>query len=112
MLADYRLDDAIQLRGRRFTQDELLVIDNKVKTHYDEGRTVISRKICEELNWRQPNGWLKDRACREVLVKLSQRGMIVLPKSRKHVKATPEIQESKLKVSPIEEIEIGNVEFN
>lgn len=104
-------DSTIRLRGRMFTQNELLIIDSKVKAHYDEGRTVISRKICEELNWRQPNGWLKDRACREVLIKLSQRGIIVLPQSRKPVRLTPIIKNAKRKDSPIEETEINQIDF-
>lgn len=102
----------IRLRGRMFTHDELLVISNNVKAHYDEGRTVISRKICEELNWRQPNGWLKDRACREVLIKLSQQGIIVLPQSRKPVRLTAKLKDTKPKVSPIEETEINQLDFN
>lgn len=106
-------DSTIMLRGRMFTQDELLVIGNKVKVHYDEGRTVISRKICEELNWRQPNGWLKDRACREVLIKLSQRGMITLPKSRKSVNRNPNPRlNPKPTKSPIAEIEINEIDLS
>lgn len=111
MEAHSLLDSTITLRGRMFSQDELLVIDSKVRAYYDEGRTFISRKICEELNWRQPNGWLKDRACREVLIKLSQRGMIVLPPSRKPVRLKPKFITIKNKVSPIEELEINQIDF-
>ena len=42
-------------------------------------RIDISRKVCEVLNWRQANGRLKDAACREVLRKMEQRGLINLP---------------------------------
>lgn len=95
---------SILLRGRLFTSNELMIINEKVTEHYDAGRTVISRKICEELDWRQPNGWLKDRACRDVLVKLFQRGLIKLPSSRKKLR-NPN-RNLKPVACPINEIEI------
>jgi hypothetical protein len=42
-------------------------------------RIDISRKVCQILNWRQANGRLKDAACREVLRKMEQQGLINLP---------------------------------
>lgn len=35
--------------------------------------------LCRVLGWRQPNGWLKDRACRDALRRLHELGLIVLP---------------------------------
>ncbi len=35
--------------------------------------------ICKELDWKQPNGWLKDRACRDVLLQMEKMGLITLP---------------------------------
>lgn len=69
----------ILLRGRLFTSDDLEVIVRCVDKHYTEGRTRISEIVCQELDWRQPNGWLKDRACRDVLRKLDSLGLIKLP---------------------------------
>lgn len=102
-LASY-LSDGICLRGRLFTSEELVLINEKVSKHYDEGRTAISIKICEELGWRQPNGWLKDRACRDVLQKLSQRGLIDLPISRKKPRVDGKLL--KPEKSPVAENEI------
>lgn len=45
------------------------------------GRTRISEKVCEALGWRQPNGWAKDRACRDVLRALDAARFIALPPS-------------------------------
>ncbi len=67
------------LRGRSFTPEEIDLISELTRKHYDRGRSFISARVCEELNWRQPNGWLKDRACREVLVQLDARNLISLP---------------------------------
>ena len=69
----------ITIRGRRFTPEELEFIQHTVNEQYDSGRTHISRVVCEELDWRQPNGWLKDRACRDVLRQLDAMGLTVLP---------------------------------
>lgn len=73
------IDNPLILRGRRFSESDLEVIARCVKRHYDAGRTAISCVVCEELDWRQPNGWLKDRACRDVLRQLESRGVIDLP---------------------------------
>jgi hypothetical protein len=35
--------------------------------------------LCRLWNWRQPNGQLKDMACREILLTLKRKGLIVLP---------------------------------
>lgn len=69
----------LTLRGRTFTAEAIETIRICVEEYFDYGRTAISRAICERLDWRQPNGWLKDRACRDVLLTLEQRGLIALP---------------------------------
>jgi hypothetical protein len=50
-----------------------------VKEHYSDGRTRISEAVCYRLGWRQPNGWLKDRACRDALRQLEQLHILKLP---------------------------------
>lgn len=72
----------ITIRGRRFSREELEFIQHTVDEQYQSGRTNISRVVCEELDWRQPNGWLKDRACRDVLRQLNSLGLVSLPPPR------------------------------
>lgn len=67
------------LRGRRFTYRGLRTIARCVVDHYEEGRTRISEIVCIRIGWRQPNGWLKDRACRDALRRLEQLRIITLP---------------------------------
>ena len=43
------------------------------------GRSRLSVVLCEQWNWRRPDGQLKDMACREFLRKLEGRGLITLP---------------------------------
>jgi|SRR4051812_2511006 len=67
------------IRGRHFSSADLALIKKLVEDHFEQGRTRASIEICKALGWRQPNGWLKDRACRDVLRMLEQRGELVLP---------------------------------
>ena len=44
---------------------------------------ILSRQICEVLEWRGPNGRLKDASCRVVLLRLHREGVIQLPEAQK-----------------------------
>jgi hypothetical protein len=77
------LIEPVMLRGRTFTHGELLQIRAVVEEAPDAHRFALSKKVCEVLNWRQANGRLKDRSCRDVLLKLEAAGIIVLPHRRR-----------------------------
>lgn len=72
----------IKLRGRVFSQDDLATIRTIVEGSPGEHRFALSKMICAELDWRQDNGRLKDRSCRDVLLKLSDAGLLRLPERR------------------------------
>lgn len=84
------LPSKIQLRGRVFSKSQLQSIREIVKQFWKEGRTSISVRVCRRLRWRQPNGWLKDRACRDVLRKLEASDLIRLPDHKIKRKKKPE----------------------
>ena len=84
----------ITIRGRRFTREELEFIQHAVNEHYQSGRTKISRVVCDVLGWRQPNRWLKDRACRDVLRQLDVLGLISSPPPRVTKKANGSVGQS------------------
>lgn len=67
------------LRGREFTESEIGLIQQIIREHPNSSRRHLSFLICEQLNWRQPNGHLKDRACRDVLLRLEKQDIIGLP---------------------------------
>lgn len=73
------LPQSFTARGRVFRRRELAKIRKLTARHASDGRTRISEEVCKALNWRQPNGWLKDRACRDVLRKLECAGLVELP---------------------------------
>jgi len=68
-----------QIRGRFLNQNDLAEIRQVTADHWDQGRTAISRVLCRRWQWRQPNGQLKDMACRSLLLALEKKGELSLP---------------------------------
>ena len=69
----------ITIRKRIITEVEVKLIQATVNEHWTKGRTQISEILCRKWNWVQPNGRLKDMACREVLLTMKRKGLISLP---------------------------------
>jgi hypothetical protein len=69
----------ITIRKRTIAEADLELIQATVNKHWSKGRKHISKLLCQQWNWRQPNGRLKDMACREVLLTLNRKGLITLP---------------------------------
>jgi len=67
------------IRGREIGPDDLEIIRSCIREHRRKGRSEISRALCRLWDWKQPNGWLKDRACRDLLLALERHGEIQLP---------------------------------
>jgi hypothetical protein len=67
------------LRGRYFSSSDLEIISRCVQEHFEQGRVCIYLTICEKLDWKQPNGHPKDRACYDLLRQLEIKGFIKLP---------------------------------
>ena len=105
----------ITIRKRTITADDIVPIQATVNEHWSRGRKHISRVLCRQWNWFQPNGRLKDMACREVLLTLNRSGLITLPprlnnaNNEKRNRSIPVIkidqtplQEKLTKLSPID----------
>lgn len=72
--------------GRRITDADVAAIRQLVAQTPNATRAALSRKVCEQWNWRQANGVLKDGVCRTMLVQLHRAGHIELPPPRsRHV---------------------------
>ena len=69
----------ITIRKRTIDKADVETIQATVDRHWDKGRKHISRVLCRQWNWLQPNGRLKDMACREILLTLNRKGLITLP---------------------------------
>ena len=66
--------------GHHFSQSVLDRIQKTVRTEPSLSRLDLSRRVCEWLNWRSPNGRLQDMGCRKALAQLNQRGLLDLPR--------------------------------
>lgn len=67
------------IRGREFSDSDIALIKKTLSENPLSSRRHLSLLIAGRLNWRQPNGQLKDRAVRDVLLRLNQKGLIRLP---------------------------------
>ena len=76
------MDEPGIVQGRRIGLSELEQIRHWMGAHPDWSRYRLSRHLATEWDWRNPAGQLKDMAARTLLLKLEQRGWIVLPPQR------------------------------
>jgi len=67
------------IRGKEFNDSDIALIKSTVFANPSTTRRKLSRLIAEQLEWKQPNGNLKDRAVRDVLLRLAKKGIISLP---------------------------------
>ena len=68
--------------GRAFSAGDIQAIERLLQQDPSLKRTPLSRKLCELLDWTQPNGELKDMTCRVALLRMQADGLITLPPSR------------------------------
>jgi len=73
------MSQTYRIRSRTIVHGELDTIRSIVTQNWAEGRSAISRILCQHWNWRQENGLLKDMACRALLLVLEKKGEIELP---------------------------------
>jgi hypothetical protein len=66
-------------RSRALSQNEIDQINATIAEHFKRGRSYISRVLCKQWNWLQPNGNLKEYAARDLLLRLEEKGFIQLP---------------------------------
>jgi hypothetical protein len=69
--------------GRTFTAQEVELMRVVAHDYAGLGVTEIARTVCELLEWRRPNGGLKNHECRQLLERLQTEGEITLPALRK-----------------------------
>lgn len=72
----------LRFQGREISSDDVMAIGQLIARNPDATRRTISRKLCEEWNWVQCNGALRDAVCRNLLLALHRAGHITLPAPR------------------------------
>jgi hypothetical protein len=54
-----------------------------LRAHAGVSRQQLSYRVCEALDWRKPDGSLKDMSCRVALLRMHREGLIELPAPRR-----------------------------
>lgn len=66
-------------QGRRLNGGQLDWLRHWIDLHRQWSRKRLARELCQEWDWRNGRGRLKDFAARSLLEKLEQRGLVILP---------------------------------
>ncbi len=77
------LPSSLTFSGRRFSRPELELMRQTASGFASLGVTEIARTICELLEWKRPNGGLKNHECRHLLERLRDEGWLRLPAVRR-----------------------------
>ena len=65
--------------GRPFSIDELKAIRTRIETVPHLNRWALSIWVCEQFEWRKPDGGLKDMSCRVALLRMEKDNLLKLP---------------------------------
>ena len=66
-------------QGRAIIGEELVWLREWIAEHPQWSRKRLSRELCQQWDWRNERGQIKDFAARSLLEKLAGRGLVVLP---------------------------------
>jgi hypothetical protein len=97
--------------GRDFSPEELQTIARLIESNPTLKRTPLSRVVCELLDWRRPDGRLREMSCRVAMLRMQADGLITLPVSqipkprrRAEFIATPATDEQPLLVVAVHDL--------
>jgi hypothetical protein len=97
--------------ARHFSAEELRTIQTLIDQTPAVRRSPLSRTLCEQLDWRKPNGELKDMTCRVALLRMQADGLIRLPPSyltqprrRPAFPPTPATQAQPTLIAPVHDL--------
>lgn len=80
----------LTVRGRTIDSTQLEVIQ-KLASEPEQTRRSLSRALCERFGWARPDGRPWDMACRYLLLRLAERGLVTLPAPRIRWQKRPSI---------------------
>ncbi len=91
--------------GRTFRGDKLALMRQVAAECCALGVTEIARTLCELLDWKRPNGKLKNHECRQLLDRLAGEGFLMLPALRKlggRGSRRPDVSRADFQPAPLE----------
>jgi hypothetical protein len=96
------MEPLLTFRGREITAQDAAFIRDLITRHPGASRYVLSKKLCEAWDWRQPNGALRDMVCRSLMLALHRAGHIELPPPRQRVR-NPLVHRKQPKLEPVDQ---------
>lgn len=69
------------ISGQHFSQQTLDRIQQALAEEPSISQLELSRRVCQWLDWRSPNGRFQDMSCRKALARLEQLGLFKLPRA-------------------------------
>lgn len=73
-------------RGKVVTEKDIAFIQELIALNPGISRWALSRELCRQWNWVQPNGALRDVVCRGMMLELHREGHIRLPEIKRSVR--------------------------
>lgn len=73
------MDVRIKYQGKIVTRQDIDFINRLISNNPEDSRRTLSKRLCKEWNWVQPNGVLRDMFCRGFMLHLESAGQINLP---------------------------------
>jgi len=79
-----RTEKSWTFSGRDFSREEIEAIAALIDEDTSHSRAALARMVCEQLQWRKPDGKLKLQNMRLALLRMEAQGLVHLPELRKH----------------------------
>ena len=86
------MDGTIIVQGRELSQADIQEISDLITSWPKGTRWTLSRELCDRWHWRTLTGQLKDMACRTMLNKLDEKGLITLPPKGRRPCKSPHVR--------------------
>jgi len=65
--------------GRDFSKKELQWLKGQMRSDKGLNRTQLSKRFCEQFDWKKANGTVKDVSCRVAFLRMEKDGLLSLP---------------------------------
>ena len=76
------MERELYVQGRTLCREDIEFVRHLIGENPAWSRRRLSQALCLAWDWRNAKGQLKDMACRTLLVKLHDRGLVELPARR------------------------------
>jgi len=95
------MEEKLEIQGRVLSETDIREISELIFRFPSWSRYKLSRSLCEQWDWRNDKGQLKDMASRSLLNKLEKKGYIQLPPKQSKYPRRMKDQSNRLSLLPL-----------